>query len=1411
MIRSHILPICCLFAVIFRLAQVLQQSSCFLAGFVIAFYKGWELTLVILATLPVLMACGAFMGFVMAGANAEEQRNDGEAGVIAGEAISGIRTVAGLQYEDNLIKRYIARVSDSFVAAVRKGWMQGVGIGAFMLVIFSVYGLGLWYGSVLLRDGKDRWPGLPYTGGDVVAIFYALITATMGVSQAAPHFAAIVTARCAARPLYDVIDRVSKIDALDRLRGKKLASVTGDITLERVTFTYPSRLETQVLKDLSLSFASGQTIALVGASGCGKSTIMQLIERFYDPDQERVKPTGLAAVAEDHNADGNKDASAANATGAAGADTKTASAAVPVSATASSYAAPAAAAAVNADAAPAADVAATSAASAAAAEDEEPFVVGRVLVRGCIASADGPGEECDTDLRELNVASWREHVGMVAQEPVLFAGTIKENILYGRPDATDDEIRAATIAANAHGFISKMKKGYDTYVGEGGRLLSGGQKQRVAIARALVKNPRILLLDEATSALDTESERIVQRALDKVIGDKSSRRTTLVIAHRLSTIKNADRIVVFDMGRIVEDGTHDELLVKGGLYASMVHVNNTDATGGANGKAATAAAGDAGTDLAKSDSAVSASNNDGNANDEEDDEEDEVVDEDGGDAAAGAAGGSVASTREHSRVSLSAEKTTGAAETRITIPEGNNTSNASNDADGSDAAGLKGDDGSNKDDAKPLKSGMPGLLRYARHEWFRLSLGILFGICEGVSFPLYSLLMSKMTDSFYFTDTSKMMDVTRWYAFYFFLLGLGAGTAVLLRSGLLAIAGEEMVQRVRGDLFKAIMRQEIGWHDREANAAGVLQTKLSADALHVRNIVTMRLGLLVSIIANVCAGFIICFVRGWQMAVIMLAVFPALAGAGVMQFMFVMGFGSRSKKAIERAGQVATESVANIRTLASFNGELALLQRFSASLQQGLDVGLSSAQFAGIGFGGANFIIFAAYALCFWYGGRLVYREDITFETMLQVFLSFEMSCMMVGQLFQILPDFDKVSAAVADVIDIIDRDSAIDYSSPAGEDAPVTDGEIRFENVFFHYPTRPDIKVLRGLSFTATGKRTLAIVGESGSGKSTVFSLIQRFYDPVRSVELPTGSETKIVTAAAAAATADFAADPNVVSAATVSAALAAAAASSADASVVDTAAASADADELPAGRVTIDGTDLTTMRLAHLRSFLGIVGQEPTLFSGTIADNIRCGDREITQDMIESACKLANLHDLISRRFPRGYKTQVGPKGAQLSGGQKQRVAIARAIVRQPKVLLLDEATSALDSRAERLVQDALNKAMEGRTTVLIAHRLDTVKHADAIILVAEGKVAEGPATHDELVALDGKYAKLVAAASLTGSLEAADAKKDKDGKSGGKTDGKGKGGKDGKSNKGAKGVEDATSATAAGADVSKAAPAA
>jgi len=286
----------------------------------------------------------------------------------------------------------------------------------------------------------------------------------LGILQ--PTVTALTKARQAAAEIMKIVDRTPPIDVFSE-QGTTLPSVSGQIVFDNVHFRYPSRPDQPVCQGYSLTVNAGQTVALVGASGSGKSTAIQLVERFYDPEQGTVTLDG-------------------------------------------------------------------------------------------------------TDLRELNVTWLRQQIGLVGQEPVLFSGTIAENIAYGKVGATREDVENAARMANAYDFIMEFPEGFETDVGDKGGQLSGGQKQRVAIARAMVKNPEVLLLDEATSALDNESERVVQAALDDLL--LKHKRTTLVIAHRLSTIRNADKIAVVDAGKIVEEGTHDELMAKGegGKYFHLI-------------------------------------------------------------------------------------------------------------------------------------------------------------------------------------------------------------------------------------------------------------------------------------------------------------------------------------------------------------------------------------------------------------------------------------------------------------------------------------------------------------------------------------------------------------------------------------------------------------------------------------------------------------------------------------------------------------------------------------------------------------------------------------------------------------------------------------------------------------------------
>jgi len=316
-----------------------------------------------------------------------------------------------------------------------------------------------------------------------------------------------------------------------------------------------------------------------------------------------------------------------------------------------------------------------------------------------------------------------------------------------------------------------------------------------------------------------------------------------------------------------------------------------------------------------------------------------------------------------------------------------------------------------------------------------------------------------------------------------------------------------------------------------------------------------------------------------------------------------------------------------------------------------------------------------------------------------------------VGQIASFFPDYGKTITAAFHIFKLFDRKPAVPYphivdyrpvstisyfkvqendvklaARPESEQPDdghprrkldSVRGEVEFEGVKFVYPTRPDIQVLKGLTFSAKPKQTVALVGESGCGKSTTVSLLERLYLPTE-------------------------------------------------------------------GTIKLDGVPINELEIGWLRSQIGLVSQEPILFATSIYENIRYGKPDATKEEIEEAAKMANAHNFI-QSFPEGYNTPVGEKGVTLSGGQKQRIAIARALVRNPKVLLLDEATSALDAESEKVVQDALDRAREGRTTIVIAHRLSTIKNADLIVVIDNGTVYE-QGTHKTLMDKpDSLYAML------------------------------------------------------------------
>uniref|UniRef100_A0A8C8FDD4 ATP-binding cassette sub-family B member 5 n=1 Tax=Oncorhynchus tshawytscha TaxID=74940 RepID=A0A8C8FDD4_ONCTS len=441
-----------------KICVFVQFFCTFLSGFIIGFIFGWKLTLVILAVSPLLAGSAAVWSKILATLTSKELSAYAKAGAVAEEILVAIRTVVAFNGQKKAVERYERNLEEAKNFGIKKAITTNVSMGFTQFVIFGTYALAFWYGTKLSVDEPEN-----YTIGKTITVFFSVMIGAFSLGQGAPNLEAIAKARGAAYEVYNTIDQVPEVFNSSSKEGHKPDCVKGDIEFKNIHFSYPSRKDVKILQGVNLTVPRGKTIALVGASGCGKSTTIQLLQRFYDPDSGEITLDGR-------------------------------------------------------------------------------------------------------DIRTLNVKWLRENMGIVSQEPVLFGTTIAENIRYGREDATDEDIERAVREANAYDFISKLPDKLNTMVGERGAQLSGGQKQRIAIARALVKNPKILLLDEATSALDTQSESVVQAALDKA----RAGRTTIVIAHRLSTIRTADVIAGFSNGEVVEQGTHRELMAKKGVYYSLV-------------------------------------------------------------------------------------------------------------------------------------------------------------------------------------------------------------------------------------------------------------------------------------------------------------------------------------------------------------------------------------------------------------------------------------------------------------------------------------------------------------------------------------------------------------------------------------------------------------------------------------------------------------------------------------------------------------------------------------------------------------------------------------------------------------------------------------------------------------------------
>ncbi|KAK2974677.1 hypothetical protein RJ640_030285 [Escallonia rubra] len=1063
-----------------KMPNFLTNIAMFIMSQLAAMYLCWRLAIIATPALFLLIIPSLVYGKLLARGGKRLHKAHVVAGGIVEQALSSIRIVYSYVGEERTVKRFSRALEPILKLGIKQGLMKGMTIGSIGAV-YAIWALQGWYGSILITEKK-------VTGGDVFSTGVCIVYGGLSLMGALANLRYIIEASTAAAVILNMIERVPSIDSTDK-EGKTIVEVKGELEFKNIDFAYPSRPLSLVLRKFNLRVMACQTIGLVGGSGSGKSTIINLIERFYDP------------------------------------------------------------------------------------------LEGEILLDG-------------TNIKSLQPKWLRSQMGLVDQEPVLFATSIKENILFGKEDASEEEIIQAAKAANAHSFITQLPNGYDTQVGQLGIQISGGQKQRISIARALLRDPKILLLDEATSSLDSQSEKAVQDALNQA----SLGRTTIIVAHRLSTLRNADMIAVIQSGQVIESGSHNQLIQnRYGSYSAMVQQQKTPIT----------------------DSATSNS------------QDNEPID-------------SPLLTKHVVEASNNSRRWT-------VLPKI-----------------LE-----NETNQQPQGLYSPPTLRLliqmTSSEGKATLLGCIGALTYGAIQPLHSFCLGALLSSYFIDDDEMIKSQARMYCIAFLTFAVSAFFTSVIQHYYFGVMGENLTKKIKETILGKLMTFEIEWFDREQNNSGALCSRLATDAAMVRTLVADRMSLLAQTISGVTLAVILGVVLAWNLAIIVLAIQPLIIGAFYVKAATLKCMTNKVMKAQDKSSQLASEAVGNHRIITAYYSQRKVMTFFEITQIEPKTESHKQSWYAGIALLISGFLNAASGAVIYWYGGKLLYNEKISYKHLFQIFFILVSTGRIIAETGSTTSDLSKGITALKSVFMILERKSRMDPDDHDGIVPKTVKGNIELKDVDFFYRTRPKQMILKSLNLKVDAGQVVALVGQSGSGKSTIIKLIERFYDVSR-------------------------------------------------------------------GSLEIDGIDIKQYNLRALRSRIALVSQEPTLFAGTIQENIAYANEDATDAEIIEAATLAHAHEFISS-MKDGYATYCGERGLQLSGGQKQRIALARAILKNPAILLLDEATSALDINSENLVQDALEKTMVGRTCLVVAHRLSTIQKSHKIAVIENGRIVE-EGSHGELL---------------------------------------------------------------------------
>jgi ATP-binding cassette subfamily B protein len=1125
--------------------MLVGNALLFALSIIVMFILSPLLALISLAVGPALLALSIASRKRLFPASWDAQQKAGDvAGVVEG-AVTGVRVVKGFGQETQEIERLEGISAVLFAARVRAVRLMA----KFSPALGAIPALG--QVGVLALGGY-----LAIKGSITLGTFLAFASYLAQMVNPVRALTNLITigqeARASVIRVFEVIDSrpvlSEKPDAVALPRGSQ------DVVLDNVQFGYvPSE---PVLRGLSLQVQPGQTLAVVGTSGSGKSTISLLLPRFYDVRSGAIRIGGH-------------------------------------------------------------------------------------------------------DVRDLTIDSLRASIGLVLEESFLFSDTVRNNIAYGRPDATTEQVIAAARAAEAEDFILGLPDGYDTVVGEQGLTLSGGQRQRVALARALITDPAILVLDDATSAIDARIEAQIHSTLRKVMAG----RTTLLIAHRRSTLELADQIAVLDEGRLVDQGTDEELTLRCPEYRRLLAGPGDDAEGVdageldyyrnvADQRAASAAASAANNGVTPALwPAASRSGQPGGRSEAAD----KLL---AGTAAGGIGRGTISG-------GAGAARGGGAAQRGAALSGGAMGGSwmsgvpASPELLAKVAALPPADDTPGVDQSFARAADPKFTLRKLLRPFaYALIIGLVLDALDAIASTVMPLLVRGGIDNGV-EKTMLSFDAR----FKTIMLVSLVGLSIVLADWVVNYAqtivvgrnGERLLYTLRVKIFSHLQRLGLDFYERELT--GRIMTRMTTDVDALSSFFQTGLITMVNSVLTFVGVLIFMLIINLRLGLILSTVLPVLIVATVI-------FRKKSSQAYTEAREKVSavnadlqENVAGLRVAQAYRREQVNFDRF-AGLSGAYRVSRLRAQrMIAVYFPFVQALSTIGGAIVLFAAASEIHSNALSVGSLIAYLLYVDSLFSPVQQMSQVFDGYQQANVGLQRIKGLLQTPT----STPPAAD-PVEPGRLRgqieLRDVHFGY-TRQRVEAIGGVDLSIAPGETVALVGQTGAGKSTLVKLVARFYD-------------------------------------------------------------------VTSGSVLIDGTDVREYDLPRYRQQLGVVPQEPYLFAGTVRDAIAYGRPDASDAEVEAAARGVGAIEMISR-LPGGFGHEVSERGRNLAAGQRQLIALARAYLVNPAILLLDEATAALDLAAEAEVNRATEQLAARRTTLVVAHRLTTASKADRIVVMSDGRIAE------------------------------------------------------------------------------------